>query len=54
MGKSEKDIGLKTSISHLFYGFFSYTSIRQVKIDSLTVAIIFRFFQIALLTYVIG
>jgi hypothetical protein len=51
---NQEQTGLIASAKHLFNGFFSYTSMRTVKIDSLTVGIIFRVFQIALLTYIIG
>lgn len=51
---NQEQTGLRASAKHLFNGFFSYTSMRTVKIDSVIVGIIFRVFQIALLTYIIG
>lgn len=40
-------------VQHLLYHFFSYTTVRQVRIDNILLAIICRSLQIIILVYII-
>ena len=41
-------------VSSLFFGYFSYSTVKEVKIYSLFIAFIYRSLQTAILTYIIG
>jgi hypothetical protein len=40
-------------LKHLYYHFFSYTTVRQVRIDNIILAIICRTLQTIILIYII-
>jgi hypothetical protein len=43
----------KHIFSSLFFGYFSYSTVKEVKTHNLIIAIIFRILQTAVLVYVI-
>jgi len=45
---------LKKIAGSLFFGYFSYSTVKEVKTHNLVIAILFRILQTAVLVYVIG
>jgi hypothetical protein len=45
---------LKKFFGSIFFGYFSYSTVREVQTHNFFIALIFRIMQVAVLVYVIG
>jgi hypothetical protein len=47
-------VSFKDILLSMFFGYFSYSTVREAKIHSFFIAVVYRLLQAAILTYIIG
>ena len=52
--ESKKPNVIKSFLGSIFFGYFSYFTVKEVKTYNFIIAVIFRILQIAVFVYVIG